>query len=263
MGASLLVSWFHFFFFIFPFISFFGHEDGLPLSVYFLFFIFLHFLFSFFFFRFSFFVFLFSFEIKYIYFANLESSQPSTTALRSFNFSKQVEDSIITFPVALLSSLSPSPISSQPSLSSPSLSFPHSKQPEQPKTEQKDKQKEEKQEKDAAKEAARARVHEEAQELVRDGADSLLVVSKYAPQTIVPQLVRALKGGAAFAVYSQYLQPLAETHELLRNAGLAVNIGLAETWLRVHQVLLLHSRPLSSFIHFFFSSHLVFSIFGF
>ena len=96
---------------------------------------------------------------------------------------------------------------------------------------------------EAAREAARARTHEEAQTLARDGADSLLVVTKYAPQSIVPHLVRALKGGAAFAVYAQNLQPLAETHELLRNAGHAVNMGLAETWLRVHQVLPARTHP--------------------
>jgi hypothetical protein len=93
------------------------------------------------------------------------------------------------------------------------------------------------------KEAARARVLAETQELARDGADSLLVVSKYAPQTIVPRLVLALKGGAAFAVYAQNLQPLAETHELLRGAGLAVNMSIAETWLRVHQVLPGRTHP--------------------
>eukprot|EP00026_Physarum_polycephalum_P000932 Phypoly_transcript_00933.p2 GENE.Phypoly_transcript_00933~~Phypoly_transcript_00933.p2 ORF type:complete len:482 (+),score=139.02 Phypoly_transcript_00933:2424-3869(+) len=186
-----------------------------------------------------------------IYFANLETSQPSTAALRSFNFSKQVEDSIITFPFTLLSSFSSPPsTSSESTLSSPPISSPiPSDQTEKPEkmdqteqTEQKDKQPEKK-EKDAVKEAARARMHEEAQELARDGADSLLVVSKYAPQSIMPQLVRALKGGAAFAVYSQYLQPLAETHELLRSAGIAVNMSLAETWLRVHQVLPGRTHP--------------------
>lgn len=39
------------------------------------------------------------------------------------------------------------------------------------------------------------------------------------------------------------MQPLAETQEALRKAGLGVNMQLAETWMRVYQVLPARTHP--------------------
>lgn len=169
-------------------------------------------------------------------------SRPSTPAVKSFNFSKEVEDSIITFPVSLLTKSTPSSTSS---------SLPSTTENATSQEGKEEKGKEEEQTDDAnakaqkEREEHRERQREETRKMVAEGADSLVVVARYSPQKVVPRLVRSLKGGAAFAVFSVHPEPLAETHELLRAQGLAVNMALAETWLRVHQVYTLPSSFLS------------------
>jgi tRNA (adenine58-N1)-methyltransferase non-catalytic subunit len=69
------------------------------------------------------------------------------------------------------------------------------------------------------------------------------------PKTALQALLPLLAPSASFAVWSQTLQPLADTMSELRSTGTAVNLMVQETWYRKQQVLPKRTHPTMSMNH--------------
>jgi len=79
---------------------------------------------------------------------------------------------------------------------------------------------------------------------IEEGADSLIIASKYDPSSVLFALLPFLSFARPFAVFCSYIQPLSICYEKLLKTGQAVNLDLSETWMREYQVLPARTHPL-------------------
>jgi len=80
-------------------------------------------------------------------------------------------------------------------------------------------------------------------EWIEEGADSLIIASKYDPSSVLFALLPFLSLSRPFAVFCPYIQPLSICYEKLLKTGQAVNLDLSETWMREYQVLPARTHP--------------------
>eukprot|EP00795_Rhopilema_esculentum_P008306 gene8306-14267_t len=73
--------------------------------------------------------------------------------------------------------------------------------------------------------------------------DALIVATKFHPLAILLELMEFIKPSSPIVVYCQYKEPLMECYRYLRDASLAINVNLTETWLRELQVLPNRTHP--------------------
>jgi hypothetical protein len=75
------------------------------------------------------------------------------------------------------------------------------------------------------------------QQLLQPGFASCIVAApRLHPVALLQALLPLLAPSASFAVYSPYLQPLAEAQHALSSAKMAVQLQVQESWFREHQV---------------------------
>ncbi|QDZ18556.1 non-catalytic subunit Trm6 of tRNA (Adenine(58)-N(1))-methyltransferase [Chloropicon primus] len=85
---------------------------------------------------------------------------------------------------------------------------------------------------------------EQMVELVRSGFSSLILAApSYSPESLIDKLACILAPSASFAIFSPWLQPLADCRLFLHKAKLAVGMQLSETFWREHQVLPGRTHP--------------------
>jgi len=68
-------------------------------------------------------------------------------------------------------------------------------------------------------------------------SDSLIVATKYDPNSVFFALYPYLALSRPFVVFSQYLEPLTACYNKLLHEEAAINLDLAETWMREYQIL--------------------------
>ena len=73
--------------------------------------------------------------------------------------------------------------------------------------------------------------------------DALIIATKFHPLAILLELIEFIKPSSPIVVYCQYKEPLMECYRYLRDASLAINVNLTETWLRELQVLPNRTHP--------------------
>ena len=62
----------------------------------------------------------------------------------------------------------------------------------------------------------------------------MIVHDQYSPKELLEAIYFMLQPGAAFAVYSTFLQPLSEVAEDIIKQKKAVSVRLEELWMREH-----------------------------
>jgi hypothetical protein len=80
-------------------------------------------------------------------------------------------------------------------------------------------------------EIARIRSH------LREGADRLIIASKYHPLSILKELIVLLSPGSPFVVYCEFMEPLTECFLYLSEHALTCRMSLSDTWMREFQTL--------------------------
>lgn len=78
---------------------------------------------------------------------------------------------------------------------------------------------------------------ERAKLLLRQGVNSLLIVSRYRPLSVLQEAVYLLAPSSPFAVHCEYLEPLVECYLFLSAKNIAVRMILSDTWMREYQTL--------------------------
>lgn len=86
----------------------------------------------------------------------------------------------------------------------------------------------------------------ELKQLIREQVDALVVAARNDIVAVMDVLLRHVAPSGTFAVYSPYLQPLAELQLALQLGKLAVRVEVMETNLVVHQVLPGRTHPMMS-----------------
>jgi len=81
------------------------------------------------------------------------------------------------------------------------------------------------------------------QELVGGGWDGLVIVCKQHPAALLTYLASFIAPSRPFVVFSPYKEPLLEAYMAVKEAGIAVNVLLCESWLRAQQVLPDRTHP--------------------
>lgn len=85
---------------------------------------------------------------------------------------------------------------------------------------------------------------QELQDMMARGFTSCLVANpRTSPSDVMPLVLPLLASSAPFAIYSPWLQPLAECHHLLSSTHQAVMLQLQESWMRPYQVLPGRTHP--------------------
>ncbi|KAI3981625.1 hypothetical protein MKX01_007545 [Papaver californicum] len=78
----------------------------------------------------------------------------------------------------------------------------------------------------------------------QNGFSSLIIAAPdLDPWTVVQELLPYLSYSAPFAIYHQYLQPLASCMHNLQTARMAIGLQISEPWLREYQVLPSRTHP--------------------
>ncbi|KAI3844851.1 hypothetical protein MKW92_048531 [Papaver armeniacum] len=78
----------------------------------------------------------------------------------------------------------------------------------------------------------------------QNGFSSLIIAAPdLDPWTVVQELLPHLSYSAPFAIYHQYLQPLASCMHNLQTARMAIGLQISEPWLREYQVLPSRTHP--------------------
>jgi len=79
---------------------------------------------------------------------------------------------------------------------------------------------------------------------IENGFTSLIVAApEFDTWTVIVQLLPLLSFSAPFAIYHQYLQPLADCMHRLQVECMAVALQISEPWLREYQVLPSRTHP--------------------
>ncbi|KAG9344680.1 hypothetical protein JZ751_010366 [Albula glossodonta] len=111
-------------------------------------------------------------------------------------------------------------------------------------TEERDKRREDKaQERKTKMEEKRKKLLAAAALLEPRNADGLVIASRFHPCPVLLGLLKFMAPSRPFVVYCQYREPLIECYTKLREQGGAINLRLAETWLRHYQVLPNRTHP--------------------
>ena len=74
--------------------------------------------------------------------------------------------------------------------------------------------------------------------------DGLIVVCKQHPANLLTFLSQFVVLSGQFAVFSPYKEPLLDSYMAVKEAGMAINVNLCESWLRSYQVLPERTHPL-------------------
>lgn len=72
---------------------------------------------------------------------------------------------------------------------------------------------------------------------LREGADRLIIASRYHPLSILKELVVLLAPGSPFVVYSEFMEPLTECYLYMSENMLTCRMSLTDTWMREFQTL--------------------------
>ncbi|EGG16842.1 tRNA-methyltransferase subunit [Cavenderia fasciculata] len=81
---------------------------------------------------------------------------------------------------------------------------------------------------------------------LKQGVDSLIIVSKYSPLSLILSCLPYLKPSGSFVIFSLYKQQLLECNQHLSTNKLAVNLTINEIWMREQQVLPKRTHPMMS-----------------
>ncbi|GAM24157.1 hypothetical protein SAMD00019534_073320 [Acytostelium subglobosum LB1] len=84
---------------------------------------------------------------------------------------------------------------------------------------------------------------EVATPLLKEGVDSLIIVTKYHPLNIVLACLPFLNPSGNIVVVSQFQQQLIECYQFLNKGPLALNLAISEIWMREQQVLPKRTHP--------------------
>ena len=79
--------------------------------------------------------------------------------------------------------------------------------------------------------------------LAEKDLDALIIATKFYPLNILIELIGFIKPSSPIVIYCQYREPLMECYTYLRDASLAINVHLTETWLRDWQILKDRTHP--------------------
>ncbi|EFA79060.1 phosphoribosyl pyrophosphate synthetase [Heterostelium album PN500] len=79
--------------------------------------------------------------------------------------------------------------------------------------------------------------------LLKDGVNSLVIVTQYHPLNILKACLPYLNPSGNIVIFSQFQQHLVECFQFLHENMLAVNISVAEIWMREQQVLPKRTHP--------------------
>lgn len=83
--------------------------------------------------------------------------------------------------------------------------------------------------------------------ICRTGFNCCIVAApSHHPTSVITKLMPLLAPSASFAIFSNWQQPLAECHLTLQQSKQALNLTLAESWWREHQVLPARTHPTMS-----------------
>ena len=63
------------------------------------------------------------------------------------------------------------------------------------------------------------------------------MICKWEPQITLLKMFPYLGVGRRFVLYSEYIEPLVRTRELLEEKKMAIGVRVVDTWLRKYQVL--------------------------
>ena len=74
--------------------------------------------------------------------------------------------------------------------------------------------------------------------------DGLIVVCKQHPANLLTFLSQYVALSGQFSVFSPYKEPLLDSYMAVKEAGIAINVNLSESWLRSYQVLPERTHPL-------------------
>lgn len=73
--------------------------------------------------------------------------------------------------------------------------------------------------------------------------DALIIATKFHPLNVLINMIGFIKSSAPIVIYCQHKEPLMECYTYLRDASLAINVHLTETWFREMQVLQDRTHP--------------------
>ena len=79
--------------------------------------------------------------------------------------------------------------------------------------------------------------------LAEKDLDALIIATKFCPLSILIELIGFVRPSSPILIYCQYKEPLMECYTYLRDASLALNVHLSETWFREMQVLKDRTHP--------------------
>jgi tRNA (adenine-N(1)-)-methyltransferase non-catalytic subunit len=82
-----------------------------------------------------------------------------------------------------------------------------------------------------------------ARTLLREGANSLIIVTNFRPLIVLQETIFLLAPSSPFVVHCEYLEPLVECYLFLQNRNLALRLNLTETWMREYQTLPCRFHP--------------------
>lgn len=76
-----------------------------------------------------------------------------------------------------------------------------------------------------------------AKQLLREGIDSLIIVSYYDPIVVLLEAIYLLCPSSPFVVHCEFLEPLVDCYLQLQGLNIAVRMVLSDTWMREYQTL--------------------------
>jgi len=146
-----------------------------------------------------------------------EGPQSSVPLFEFFNFSPEIKNSVYHFPLSEIRTVK----DSKPEVDTMDMSMEHATEIN----------------------IKRAR-HEEARNLIASGVDSLIMISRYEPNSVLKEVFPYLTLSRPFVLFSTLPQTLAECFDGLIKQKTALNLDLTETWMRVYQVLPDRTHPM-------------------
>jgi len=150
-----------------------------------------------------------------------EGPQSSTPLFEFFNFSPEIKNSVYHFPLSEIRTV---------------------KDPKPDRVDTMDISVEQPTEVDIAH-IKRTR-YEEARTLIASGVDSLVMISRYEPNSVLKEVFPYLTLSRPFVLFSTFPQTLAECFDTLIKQKAALNLDLTETWMRTYQVLPDRTHPM-------------------
>ena len=85
-----------------------------------------------------------------------------------------------------------------------------------------------------------------ASNLINKDLDALIIATKFHPLQPLEEMIEFIKPSAPIVIYCQYKEPLMQCYTTLRDASLAINVHITETWCREIQVLENRTHPVTT-----------------